>query len=45
MSTHGQEVGVDWDDGLVLHENDADWHPWDVAVYGPRPVHTDGDRA
>lgn len=33
---HGAEVGVDWANGLVLHENDAEWHPWDNAVYGEK---------
>lgn len=33
---HGAEVGLDWTTGVVLHENDQDWHPWDEAVYGPR---------
>lgn len=27
------EVGVDWINGLVIHEGDADWHPWDPAIY------------
>lgn len=36
MLEHGAEVGVDWVSGLVLHEGDADWHPWDETVYGPR---------
>lgn len=31
---HGAEVGVDWVNGLVLHENDRDWHPV--------PEHEDG---
>lgn len=30
----GAEVGVDWANGLVLHENDAAWHYWDDATYG-----------
>lgn len=34
---HQVEVGVDWENGLVLHEGDAEWHPWDEAVYGDRP--------
>lgn len=33
----GDEVGVDWSCGLVIHEGDADWHPWDVAIYGEIP--------
>lgn len=36
--TDGPTVAVSWDEGLVLHEGDADWHPWDEAVYGSRPV-------
>lgn len=39
---HGAEVGVDWIGGLVLHENDAEWHPWDEAIYGPRPGSANG---
>jgi hypothetical protein len=23
----GAEIGVDWINRLVLHENDRDWHP------------------
>lgn len=44
MSCHGVEVAVDWSSGLVLHEGDAEWHPWDEAEYGPRPArdHLDG---
>ena len=34
---HGEEIGVSWEEGLVLHAGDADWHPWDEAVYGARP--------
>lgn len=30
----GTEVGVDWVNGLVLHENDTDWHAWDPTIYG-----------
>ena len=26
--THGQEVAFDRENSLVLHEGDADWHPW-----------------
>ena len=37
MAEHGEEVAVSWDEGLVLHEGDAAWHPWDEAVFGPRP--------
>ena len=46
MAEHGEEVAVSWDEGLVLHEGDADWHPWDEAVFGPRPGAdgTDGSR-
>ncbi|WOF23825.1 hypothetical protein N8K70_03855 [Microbacterium betulae] len=33
MSSHGAEVGVDWANGLVLHESDTEWHPWDPAIY------------
>lgn len=36
--THGAEVGVSWDEGLVLHEGDADWHPWDASVYGDHEI-------
>jgi hypothetical protein len=32
----GAEVGVDWVNGLVIHEGDDDWHPWDEAVYGTK---------
>lgn len=32
----GAEVAVSWDEGLVLHEGDADWHPWDTEIYGER---------
>ena len=34
MAKCGAEVGVDWVNGLVLHEGDAQWHPWNPAVYG-----------
>lgn len=36
MRNHGAEMAVDWVNGLVIHENDTDWHPWDEAVYGSR---------
>ena len=42
---HGEEVGVDWASGLVLHEHDATWHPWDESVYGLRPGATDREMA
>lgn len=29
----GDEVGVDWVNGLVLHEHDVKWHRWDPTVY------------
>lgn len=31
----GDETGVDWVNGLVLHSNDHAWHPWDPSVYEP----------
>ena len=34
----GSEVGVSWDEGLVLHSNDEEWHPWDESVFGPLPI-------
>lgn len=33
---HGEEVGVDWVNGLVLHERDSGWHPWNPAIYGDK---------
>lgn len=30
----GDELAVDWIEGLVLHRYDADWHPWDPTIYG-----------
>ena len=36
-ATHWEEIAVSWDEGLVLHAGDADWHPWDESVYGPYP--------
>ena len=24
------EVGISWDEGLVLHEGDTEWHPWNA---------------
>lgn len=36
--THGAEVAVDWETGEILHEGDADWHPWDESVFGERPL-------
>jgi hypothetical protein len=35
---HGAEVAVDWMAGLVLHQGDTEWHPWDEAVFGVRPA-------
>jgi len=32
----GAEVGVDWVNGEVLHEDDEHWHPWDNAIYGEK---------
>lgn len=34
--TCGEEVAVDWINGLVLHREDADWHSWDDSIYGER---------
>lgn len=34
--TNDTEVAVDWQAGEILHEGDADWHPWDESVFGPR---------
>lgn len=41
----GAEVAVSWDEGLVLHEGDDEWHLWDTEVYGPLPgdARTDND--
>lgn len=33
---HGAEVGVDWVNGLVIHENCAQWHEWDSEIYGEK---------
>ncbi|GAA3730247.1 hypothetical protein GCM10022239_03550 [Leifsonia bigeumensis] len=41
MAERGAEVAVDWVNGLVLHEGDAQWHSWDEAIYGPVP---EGDK-
>ena len=42
--SHGAEVGVDWVNGLVIHEGDTDWHPWDETLYGPCPLISEADR-
>lgn len=36
MNNHGPEVGIDWVNGLILHELDSDWHPWDESIFGER---------
>lgn len=33
LTDHGAEVGVDSVNGLVIHENCAEWHPWDPTIY------------
>jgi len=39
MIEHGEEFGVDWTLGEVIHAGAEcpGWHPWDEAIYGPRP--------
>lgn len=30
----GEEVGVDWIAGQIIHSEDEAWHAWDTDTYG-----------